>query len=245
MTETDKPAQFVRRPTVFEAKQWDGEYATVKEIGEWLDLPISWHMELRDPEGAQLAITTRSGGLVTASVGDWLIVDRGTLKAIPADKMVELYAPVDGSGIILMPPGLSKAEPKVEESPQSRLARQVKEAREGGSSPIAIVAPRRHGKTHVLLEEMLRDPNAVFVTHSTVAAEHAYEQYVELRGSKSLSQLLAYGMLTVGHDRHRFIAWHERAKQAGRRRRYLIDNVDYILAINGTSPSMITLSDQS
>lgn len=237
MTETDKPAQFVRRPTVFEAMKWDGEYETVKKINGWLDRYVGFNWDSRHPEATQIHIYLDSEVKLSATVGEWIIKDRGVIKVISDDNLQRLYAP---AGVLLLPP---EPTPIVEESPQSCLARKVKEARESGSSSLVVVAPRGHGKTHILLEEMLRDPNAVFVAPSSVAAENAFEQYMEL----CRAQRPDPGMFEYAAERARFIAWHDRAKQAGRnpRRRYLIDNVDYILSINGTPPSMITLSDQS
>lgn len=237
MSTAPEPMKFIRRPTVFEAMLWDGEYETVKKIHEWLKLDISWEWSTSRPLENRVKIRLASGVLLSAVTGESIIVDRGVVKVIPADKLAELYAP---AGALFVPPA-SAAQPVVAESPQSTLARQMKEARETGARPIAVVAPRGHGKTRQLLQEMLDNSNAVYVGHTESAVAHAFGTYMAMREDLIPNPLPS----DVAAQRKRFMSWGQRTKDIGRRSHdYLIDNADIILNINGQLPKIITLTDQ-
>jgi hypothetical protein len=110
--------RYVKRPVVIEAMQWTG--SNIHELWDWIGadnlygpVPLAddadhnqdYHAEDVEFTPAKLYVAANDAWL-DLEIGEWILKDKLGFYPCKDSVFVETYAPDDGSGILVIPPGL-------------------------------------------------------------------------------------------------------------------------------------------
>lgn len=103
--------RYVKQPVVIEAMQWTGD--NIQELWDWVGAGNLYGPVPEEHDGEMTRAATpaklwvaANGAWLDLEIGEWIIRDKLGFYPCKDSVFAENYAPEDGSGILVVPPGI-------------------------------------------------------------------------------------------------------------------------------------------